>query len=495
MKIKYMLIICLFIFLLIFTGIAAAAVAEGNETRITANEADQSNSAAFGNIIVWEDYRNADGYESTDIYAYDLSTGKEMRITNNTSLKYSPVIYGDIIAWEDNRNGNWDIYVYNLSTSTETRITRNEFDQYAPSLYEDKLVWLDGRHGGGSLDADHWPEGNWDVFMYNLSTSTGIRITKNESWKTFPAIYEDKIIWVDGRNGEPLYSHQIVEGDLYMYDLSTAQETRLVSGVSSDARPDIYKDRIVWEDDRNRNSDIYMYDLVNSTEVQITDNESEQWRPALYEDRIIWTDYRNGNGWDNPDIYMYNLSTSEEMQITTNESEQWADDIFGDRIVWTDNRNGNNDIYMFTLRASGETIEEKAAKKETVEEKTVKKETVEEKAAKKEAVKEKTDKKETGEEKTDKKELSKMNSVEELKKLKAHVNSLDMEPSAKNLLNAKLRYTIKSLEAGDTDTAMVKLGFYIECVLIMEAEGRIESEDAHYIISEAKRIFDMIESS
>jgi len=208
-----------------------------------------------------------------------------------------------------------------------------------------------------------------------------------------------------------------------------------------------------------------MYDLVTSTEVQITDNEAEQWRPALYEDRIIWTDYRNGNGWDNPDIYMYNLSTSEEMQITTSESEQWADDIFGDRVVWTDNRNGNNDIYMFTLRASGETIEEKAAKKETVEEKT------------------------------DKKELSKMNSVEELKKLKAHVNSLDMEPSAKNLLNAKLRYTIKSLEAGDTDTAMVKLGFYIECVLIMEAEGRIESEDADYIISEAKRIFDMIESS
>ena len=487
MEIKHTLIICLFIsLLLISTGTATAAVAEGNETQITANEADQSNSAAFGDIIVWEDYRNADGYESTDIYAYDLSTGKEMRITNNTSLKYSPVIYGDKIAWEDNRNGNWDIYVYNLSTSTETRITLNEFDQYAPSLYEDRLVWLDGRHGGGSLDADHWPEGNWDVFMYNLSTSTGTRITKNESWKTFPAIYEDKIIWVDGRNSEPLYSHQIVDGDLYMYDLSTAQETRLVSGVSSDSRPDIYKDRVVWEDDRNQNSDIYMYDLVNSTKVQITDNESEQWRPALYEDRIIWTDYRNGNGWDNPDIYMYNLSTSEEMQITTSESEQWADDIYGDKVVWTDNRNGNNDIYMFTLRA----FEEK-----TVEEKTAKKEAVEEKTAKKEALENKTAKKETVEEKTVKKELSEMNSVEELKKLKAHVNSLDMEPSAKDLLNAKLRYTIKSLEAGDTDAAMVKLGFYIECVLIMETKGRIGSEDADYIISEAERIFDMIENS
>jgi TolB protein len=455
MKIQYMLIICFFVFLLLISaGTATALVAEGNETQITTDETDQSNSATFGDMIVWEDYRHADGYETTDIYAYDLSTGQEMRITNNTSLKYSPVIYGDKIAWEDNRNGNWDIYVYNLSTSTETRITLNGSDQYAPSLYEDRLVWLDGRHGGGSLDVDYWPEGNWDIFMYNLSTSTGIRITTNESWKIFPAIYGDRILWVDGRNGEPLYSHQIVDGDLYMYDLSTSEETRLVSSVSSDARPDIYGDRIVWGDDRNQNSDIYMYDLVNSTEVQITDNESEQWHPAIYEDRIIWTDYRNGNGWDNPDIYMYNLSTSEEMQITTSESKQWADDIYGDNVVWTDNRNGNNDIYMFTLGA----LEEKSA-----------------------------------EEKPAGKEPTEVNSIEELEKLKAHVNSLDIEPSAKGLLNAKLRHVIQYIEAGDTDTALVKLGFYIECVSIMETKGRIESEDADYIIGEGERIFDMIE--
>ncbi len=457
MKIKNMLTICFFIsLLLISAGTATAAVAEGDETQITTDKADQSNSATFSSVIVWEDYRNGESYETTDIYAHNLSTGEEMKITNNTSLKYSPVIYGDRIAWEDSRNGNWDIYVYDLSTSTETRITLNGSDQYAPALYEDRLVWLDGRNGGGSLDSDHWPEGNWDVYMYNLSTSKGTRLTTNESWKTFPAIHGDKILWIDGRNGEPLYSHQIADGDIYMYNLSTSEETRLVTNVSSDVRPDIYGDRFVWEDDRNGNSDIYMYDLVNSTEIQITDNESEQRYPAIYEDRIIWTDYRNGNGWDNPDIYMYNLSTSEEMQITTSESEQWADDIYGAKIVWTDNRNGNYDIYMFTLGTS----EEEPVDEEPVDE-----------------------------------EPAETDSVKELKKLKAHVNSLDIEPSAKDLLNAKLRYAIHYLEAGDTDTALIKLGFYIECVSIMEMKGRIESEEANYIIREAERIFDIMQSA
>ena len=495
MKIKNMLMICFLIsLLLICAGTATAAVVEGNETQITTDEADQRNSAISGDMIVWEDYRNGESYENTDIYAYNLSTGQEMKITTNKSLKYSPVIYGDRIAWEDNRNGNWDIYIYNLSTSRETQITLNELDQYSPALYEDRIVWLDGRNGGGNLDVDHWPEGNWDVYMYNLSTSKGTRITANVSWKTSPAIYNDKILWIDGRNGEALYSHQIVDGDIYMYDLPTSEETQLVTNVSSDTRPDIYGDRFVWEDKRNQNSDIYMYDLVSSTEVQITDNESEQRYPAIYEDRIIWTDYRNGNEWDNPDVYMYNLSASKEIQITTNESEQRADDIHGDNIVWTDNRNGNYDIYMFTLGAS----EEEPVKEEPVKEEPIKEEPVKEKPVKEKPVEETVEKESveaSSVEETVEHEAVEADSIEELKKLKTHVNSLDIEPSAKDLLNAKLRYVIQYLEAGDTDTALAKLGFYIECVSKMEMKGRIESEEAYYIISEAERIFDMIRNS
>ena len=54
--------------------------------------------------------------------------------------------------------------------------------------------------------------------MYDLSTSKETRITTNESDQIYPAIYGDRIVWQDDRNGHM---------DVYMYDISTSKETRI----------------------------------------------------------------------------------------------------------------------------------------------------------------------------------------------------------------------------------------------------------------------------
>ena len=86
--------------------------------------------------------------------------------------------------WQDDRNGNWDIYMYDLSTKKETRITTNTSDSYNPDIYGNIIVWQDNRNG------------NWDIYTYDLVTRKQMHTT-NKYEQFNPAIYGKRIVWQD----------------------------------------------------------------------------------------------------------------------------------------------------------------------------------------------------------------------------------------------------------------------------------------------------------
>jgi beta propeller repeat protein len=260
-------------------------------------------------------------------------------------------------------------------TLIETQITNDESDQIDPAIYGDKIVWQDERNG------------NSEIYMSDLSTSTETRITTSDSDQIKPAVWGDRAVWQDARNGN---------WDIYMCDLLTRKETQITDESSDQVNPSIYKDRIVWQDYRNGNWDIYLYDLSKQKETQITDNQSDQTEPVIYGDRIVWQDERNGK-----EIYLYELSTSRmlfnffwnnqnldpfsifsssnkvkvqkmiksltsrETSITTFESEEYEPvAIYGNKVVWADRRGSNMDypymfnpgVYVYDLSTSTETL-------------------------------------------------------------------------------------------------------------------------------------------
>jgi len=297
---------------------------------------------------VWQDNRNG----NWDIYIFDLAAKTEIHTTNKSD-QINPAIYGNLVVWEDERNGGHDIYVEDLSAKTQTRITKSGKALY-PKIYNNKIVWMDGRNGG-SLDGNQ-PVGNWDIYMYDLSTSKEYQITTNNSTQKYPDIYKDKIVWHDERNmGDNPYEHV----QIYMYNLSTSVETPVNYGEGTyfvQSSPRIYEDKIVWmAEGVGTNYNIYVYDLSNSTLDMIGSPYGNGYgsQPDIYGNRIVWMEGSMDPGDYN--IMMYDLSNSTGTQITTTGSSQSGPAIYGDRIVWRDNRNGNqtdgtkHDIYMGTL--------------------------------------------------------------------------------------------------------------------------------------------------
>jgi beta propeller repeat protein len=155
---------------------------------------DKRNPDISGDIVVWEDMRNAfqdelGWWHNPDIYMKDLSTGVVSPVCDDLGDQYNPVVSGDKVLWSDHRNGNWDVYMYNISTGVETRLTDNSFDQSWPAVDGDYAVWKDTRSG------------NEDVFVEQISTGAEKAITGDAALQKLPTVDGDRIVWMDNRNG------------------------------------------------------------------------------------------------------------------------------------------------------------------------------------------------------------------------------------------------------------------------------------------------------
>jgi len=324
--------VALILCLIFVSSTVSAATEQSASPKITITQITTSGLATHPDIysdkIVWEeDYKN--GYAS-DIYVYNLSTSKLEASFGASGPHPLPVIYGNTIVWVDLRNGHRegdryiesrDIYMYDLSTRKETLITEPPKNAGGQDIYGNRIVWEDGTR-------------TVNIYMYDISTHYLHNITQLGTWRSSinPAIYGERVVYQDGRNGYP---------QIYMYNNSTQTETQISSGVG--LSPAIYGDRIVWQDATYNEGNIHMYDLSTSQETQITTSGAAS-NPKIYGDRIVWEDYRISS----PNIYMYDISTSQETQVTTS---GLATDpaIYDNRIVWAYGRYRESDIYMGTI--------------------------------------------------------------------------------------------------------------------------------------------------
>lgn len=229
--------------------------------------ARRRNPAIDGNHVVWQDNRNG----NYDIYCYDLETDTEFIVSRGIGEfpapgdQIHPYIHGDLVVWEDYRDAiNSDIYYFNISNPGSGSVLIPADERLAlppdvlalqafPDVYERYVVFDEATTD--SLV-------NRDIVLWDLETDTAIWKTVDPSRQERARIDGTRVVWEDSRNGNiDIYTYDIATGD--MDPVTTDPNMQLLCAISDN--------RIVWTYlSPPNNFDIYMFELFGPPDADVS---------------------------------------------------------------------------------------------------------------------------------------------------------------------------------------------------------------------------------
>ncbi len=197
--------------------------------------------------------------------------------------------------------GDWDVYLYNLSTRTSTAIATGAGDQTKPRVDGDWVVYLD-------LAA-----GNSDVKAYQISTGVTRVVASGVGDQDSANVSGTRVVY------ETNSPSQAVR----MFDLSTNVDSLVVAGASE---PAISGNRIVYIEA----GDVRLRDLTNGLVTQVTADAEAQTMPRIDGDHLV---FLKSVGILNLDVQTYTISTNALKTVATAGTVFWCD-VDDTKAVW-----------------------------------------------------------------------------------------------------------------------------------------------------------------
>jgi len=340
---KELLMLSLLMFLVVISGcVKQEKIEEGKLTKIS-QPFNVSQIDIYGDKIVFinKGLRYPSEHTNSDIFLYDITSGKTIQITSEISRQHKPKIHGNKIIWLDSRfvanQGSDNFYMYDLSVGKEEKLFQVGYFPGEYYFYNDNLFWLD-------LQGD----GYW--YVYNLKTKEKNRLPLNSVYWDVQGFYEYKIV---GRYQK--YQNDTFVQEIFVYDLSK-NSTKFIS-IPTASGLSINEDKIVWTDSRNSpwhpeiilNPDIYMYDLSTEQETQITKQDTREFAKDIYGNIIVYNkNTLNVTGYiENDQLMIHDLSTGEDKVIIS--SRTWYENIYGNKIVWVSYEDEKLTLHIYTI--------------------------------------------------------------------------------------------------------------------------------------------------
>jgi len=307
-------------------SINAYNLATQEQFAISDNEHDIYDSApqVFGNYVVWRSNKGIENGSVSEIWLHDLETGISEKISHNLYNPNNPQIYGNkVIYTSTSPSSVTDMYLYDIDTKEQTEIISGIEGGLDLDFYGSYIIW-----------ASEF-EGEQRIRLYNLKTQEIKNIGITNGVQRFPSIHNNKITWVDERDGS--------YANLYIYDLGTNNEYQVTSVSMSENSPVVFGDTIVWSRYNDGMNHFYMkkaYTIPNSPINLTSEGDKENpkfeinWENPFDPSGIKWAWYKLGEAPESNEDGTY--TTEQPFIATATEKNQKL-------YVWLENNDGYKD--------------------------------------------------------------------------------------------------------------------------------------------------------
>ncbi len=196
--------------------------------------------------------------------------------------------------------GDWNVFVYNISTRAKTAVNSGAGQQTAPRVSGGWVVYVDDVGG------------NLDVKAYKISTGETKVVASGANDQTAPDISGSRVVYYDATSA-----------GVKMFDLNSNVTTTVMAGANL---PSISGSRVAFI----HANEVKIKDLTSGAVKQVTTDAVEQTLPRIDGDYVVYMQQVAALDYD---ICAYTISTDSKKVVWTDETSFYCD-VSGTKAVW-----------------------------------------------------------------------------------------------------------------------------------------------------------------
>ncbi|HET6351615.1 MAG TPA: hypothetical protein VFG89_05750 [Coriobacteriia bacterium] len=294
------------------------------ETPIATGHTDQYQTESVWSDVYEGKVVYAERTSSYDIWLYDSATGVKKKVASSSVGEYRPRIWGDYVVYNRDQAS---IHLYRISTGTTKTIASKNARSTLTDIYRDKVVYSKY----STLTKTN------DIYVYDIDTGKEKKIINSVANGAYA---DDRVQAIWGNNVLYVVNYK----DLRVFNLSTKKSASLgAAGYDIDSdyadsgqnRPAIYQNTVAYvaNPDGGPNQ-VFTYDLASKVREQISKDATSHANPAVYSARVVYT---RGSIY-NEELVLHDTRAKRSWDLKIGKSMDAS--IWGDRLAWTDMRAG-----------------------------------------------------------------------------------------------------------------------------------------------------------